>query len=246
MAEIFINPCYLMDTVSKKTMRIVRGREALFPLLGIVVVLLCLVITAPAVGVVDASTARTLSISALDVGEGSGAPGFIEIAAYGTPNETLAILREFRDTVLLTNSPGTFIADTYAVTSPPIATVLEQNEPLRTATRLLLLLPVVYFSALCLNTTAFAAFVVLILLILLILRRHVKVLLKGIGYGALIIAAFTVTVFTFGALGYELPICATVAAYLLPLIIPAAVAACVMVWIESRSKSKPRVVPYSF
>lgn len=230
-------------------MRIVsNGREALFPFLGIVVVLLCIVITATAVGVVDASTARTLGISALDVGdEGSGAPGFIEIAAYGTPmNETIAILREFRDTVLLTNSPGTFIADTYAITSPPIATVLEQNEPLRTATRLLLLVPLIGLSALCLNTTVFAAFVVLNLLILLILRQHVKVLLKGFLYGALVIAAFTVTVFTLGALGYELPICATVAAYLLPLMIPAAVAACVMVWVESQSKSKPRVVPYSF
>ncbi|MBN1763271.1 MAG: hypothetical protein JW878_09405 [Methanomicrobia archaeon] len=228
-------------------MRKVSGREALFPRLGIVVVLLCLVVTATAVGVVDASTARTLSTSALvDVGEGSSStPGFIEIVAYDTPmNETLAILREFRDTVLLTNSPGTFIADTYAVTSPPIATVLEQNEPLRTATRLLLLLPLVYFSALCLNTTAFAAFVVLILILLLVSRRHVKVLLKGIGSGALTIAAFTVTVFTFGALGYELPICATVAAYLLPLIIPVAVAVCIFVWVESRSK--PRVVPYSF
>jgi hypothetical protein len=230
-------------------MRIVsNGREALFPFLGIVVVLLCIVITATAVGVVDASTARTLGISALDVGdEGSGAPGFIEIAAYGTPmNETLAILREFRDTVLLTNSPGTFIADTYAVTSPPIATALEQNEPLRTATQILLLLPLVCLSLLCLNTTAFAAFAVLILLILVILRQHVKLFLKGIGYGVFTIAAFTVTIFTLGALGYELPICATVAAYLLPLIIPVAVAVCVMIWIESRSQSKSRGVPYSF
>jgi hypothetical protein len=228
-------------------MRMVSGREALFPLLGIVVVLLCLGVTVTAVGVVDASTARTLSILTLDVGEGSVAPGFIEIAAYGTPmNEPLAILREFRDTVLLTNSPGTFIADTYAVTSPPIATALEQNEPLRTATQILLLLPLVCLSALCLETTAFAAFAVLILLILVILRQHVKLFLKGIGYGVFTIAAFTVTIFTLGALGYELPICATVAAYLLPLIIPVAVAVCVMIWIESRSQSKSRGVPYSF
>ena len=228
-------------------MRMVSGREALFPLSGsgIVVVLLCLGVTAAAVGVVDASTARTLSISALDVSEGSVAPGFIEIAAYGSPmNEHLDILREFRDTVLLTNSPGTFIADTYAVTSPPVATALEQNERLCTATQLFLLLPLVYLSALCLDTTAFAAFAVLLLLIFLILRQHAKLLLKGVGYGALIIAAFTVTIFTLGALGYELPICATVAAYLLPLIFPVAAVACVMVWIESRST--PRVVPYSF
>lgn len=225
----------------------VRAREAVLPTLGLAV-LLCIALTASVIGVVETSTVTMLSVPAVGETEGlDDAHGFIEITVNGTPmNETRTILYAFRDTFLLTNPPGRFIVGSYYTTSPPIAAVLAQNEPLRRATRLLLVLPLVCFSALCLNTTAFVAFVVLILLILLILRQHVKVLLKGIGYGALTIAAFTVLVFTLGALGYELPICATVAAFLLPLIIPAAVAICIIVWIESQSQSKPRVVPYAF
>lgn len=233
-------------------MRIVSGREALFPVLSILAVLLCFVLTATAVGVAEASTASTasttgtLSISAVGDIDGAGAQSFIEVAAYNTSrDEDLVILRAFRDT-LLSNPPGRFIVGTYYATSPPIAEVLAQNESVRRATWLLLVLPLVCFSAICLNPTAFAAFVVLILVILLVLRRHVKVLLKGIGSGALTSAAFTVTVFTLGALGYELPICAAIAAYLLPLIVPVAVAVCILVWIESRSPSKPRTLSYAF
>ncbi|MBN1762634.1 MAG: hypothetical protein JW878_06130 [Methanomicrobia archaeon] len=163
---------------------------------------------------------------------------FIATAAYDSPvDEHLEVLRAFRDTVLLTNPVGRFIVGTYYTTSPPIADAVAESDNLRAATRLFLLTPLIYLSAICLNTMAFAAFVVLMLILLFVLKRHVKVLLKGIGYGALTVAAFTVTVFTLGALGYELPVCAAIAAFLLPLIIPAAVAVCIIVWIESRSQS---------
>ncbi|MGC9444924.1 MAG: CFI-box-CTERM domain-containing protein [Candidatus Methanospirareceae archaeon] len=155
----------------------------------------------------------------------------------------LAILRQFRDAVLLTNPVGTFLWTTYATVSPPIADALLAREHLRVATRLLLLTPVVYLAALCLNTIALLAFIVLILLVLVILRRHLKTVFKGVLYGLLASAAFVVASITLGALGYELPVCAVVAAYLLPVITPVGLAVCVITWIESPARPRPRPRP---
>lgn len=221
-------------------MRSVNTTEAVFHTFGIVVFLLCIVVPAVCIIGVSTATATTLSVPALGDAD-------LATAVYGSPvNENLDILRALRDTVLLTNPAGEFIVNTYYITTPPIATALAQNEHLCTATRLLLFTPLVFLSALCLNMTAFAAFSVLILIVLFVLRRHITLILKGIGYGALTIAAFTVTIITLGALGYELPLCAAIAAYLLPVIIPAAVAVCILTWIESRSPPQPKTRPYPF
>lgn len=219
--------------------------EAVSHTFGIVVFLLCIVVLPVVVCIsgVSTATATTLSVPALGLGDAAD----LATAVYGTPvNENLDILRAFRDTVLLTNPAGDFLVNTYYITSPPIATALAQNERLCTATRLLLFTPLVFLSALCLNMTAFAAFNILILIVLFVLRRYVTLILKGIGYGALTIAAFTVTVITLGAIGYELPLCAAIAANILPLIIPAAVAVCILTYIVSRPRSQPKITNYLY
>lgn len=163
------------------------------------------------------------------------------VVSVSPDDPQLEILRHFRDDVLLTNPVGAFLWTTYATVSPPIAEVLIEREHLRTATRILLLTPVVYLAALCVNTIALLAFLVLILLVLAILRRHLRVFSKGVLYGFLASAAFAIAAVTLGAIGYELPVCAVIAAYLLPVIIPVGLAVCVFTWIESRAY--PRAVP---
>jgi len=161
-----------------------------------------------------------------------------------SPDEPqLEILRLFRDSVLLTNPVGAFLWTTYTAVSPPIAEVLVEHEHLCTATRILLLTPVVYLAALCVNTIALLALLVLVLLVLVILRRHLKTVLQGVLYGLLASAAFAVAAVTLGALGYELPVCAVIAAYLLPVIVPVGLGVCVITWIESRARPRAHLKP---
>ena len=69
---------------------------------------------------------------------------FIATAAYGTPMaEELNILREFRDTVLLSNRAGTAFVSLYYDTSPPIADFISRHEFLRTAVRVGFVNPIV-------------------------------------------------------------------------------------------------------
>ena len=61
---------------------------------------------------------------------------FIATAAYGTDTATeLDIMREFRDTVLLTNSLGAGFVHFYYRTSPPVADLISRHDVLRTAVR---------------------------------------------------------------------------------------------------------------
>ena len=197
-------------------------------LIGVILIVGKIIIVVTAVGIIGISTATTLGVPAY------GDNVDIATAVYGSSmNENLNILREFRDTILLTNPPGTFIVEAYRITGPPIAAALAQSDGLRAATLVLLITPMVYLSAICLNTLAFITLIILIALILFILRRSAKVILKGIGCAAITIAAFTVTVFTLGALGYELSVCAEIGAYLLPVIIPASLCVCMLDWIKT-------------
>jgi hypothetical protein len=53
---------------------------------------------------------------------------FIATASYGTDHSSIAVLQEFRDGHLLTNSPGRVLVSLYYKNSPPIARFIEKNE----------------------------------------------------------------------------------------------------------------------
>jgi len=75
---------------------------------------------------------------------GGGEGCFIATAAYGSYMEpAVMILREFRDTYLLTNPIGTAFVHLYYRTSPPLASFIAKHKKLRTMTRWTLT-PIIY------------------------------------------------------------------------------------------------------
>ena len=161
---------------------------------------------------------------ASDEYEGEGGECFIATAAYGTPmNKNIDVLRKFRDKILIGNSPGESFVKTYYSTSPPIAQVLSNNEFLRTATRVLLITPLVYAANTILNGT-FLIILGFCIVVGLFLARKNKIraskILKSLGLGVLTAAILSMTVFILGYLSYSASFFAVIAACILPLIIP--------------------------
>ena len=163
---------------------------------------------------------------------------FIATAAYGTSlHENIDILRSFRDKVLMQTSPGGALVTTYYSTSPPIADALAKNEGLRSAVRLLLLTPLVYFAERILSGIGLIAVVFLGLGAFFGRRRYIKIVLKAIGLGLSTAVALTGIVFALGWLAYTYPVCAVISAHILPLIIPAAIGAGAMVLVLWKPKN---------
>lgn len=76
---------------------------------------------------------------------------FIATAAYGSYFDPyVKILRNFRDTFLLTNHPGQSFVAWYYKVSPPIADSVKASETMKAFARIMLL-PAVGFAYLCLN-----------------------------------------------------------------------------------------------
>ncbi|MBL0226646.1 MAG: hypothetical protein IPQ16_14060 [Geobacteraceae bacterium] len=72
-------------------------------------------------------------------GGGGGGGCFIATAAYGSYlHPQVKILRDFRDTRLLTTAPGRACVAVYYRLSPPVAKIISQNSILRLLVRLLL------------------------------------------------------------------------------------------------------------
>jgi len=94
---------------------------------------------------------------AVEEGGGVGSAGssgggcFIATAAYGSLLEPqVALLREFRDSFLLTNAPGKAFVSLYYTYSPPIADYIAEHEFLQQVVRVLLL-PLIGISYLLVN-----------------------------------------------------------------------------------------------
>ena len=164
---------------------------------------------------------------------------FIATAAYGTSlHKNIDILRNFRDKILVQTPPGRTLVTTYYSTSPPIANALAKNDSLRSAVRLLLITPLVYFAEMILNGVCLIAIVFLGLGAFFVgmRMRSLKVVLKAFRLGLLTAAVLTGMVFALGWLAYTYPGCAVIATYILPLIIPTSMGVGVMVLVLLKSQ----------
>ncbi|MFC1587868.1 CFI-box-CTERM domain-containing protein [Planctomycetota bacterium] len=84
--------------------------------------------------------------SATSGGGGGGGGCFIATAAYGSYSEKhVILLREFRDSCLITNTPGRWLVSKYCQYSPPLAASIENKPVTKTLVRLSLL-PIIALS----------------------------------------------------------------------------------------------------
>lgn len=149
---------------------------------------------------------------------------FIFTAVLGTQAvQDLKYMRLFRDNVLMLTPVGHAFVDVYYMASPPIAEVLSHNEFLRIATRTFFVMPALYFSE-----AIFSPFSPLLLLalvpttLLLHKKRKITIFLSVLEQGMLISGSIVSLVFILGILANTWPVCAVVAAILLPTVLPLA------------------------
>ena len=182
------------------------------------------VFTASAVGTTNiTASAEDVTSNATTVNVVTApSPCYIATATYGTPlDRRIDILRDFRDEVLMTNPIGEAFVSTYYRTSPPIADALRGNDGLRTITRSTLIDPLVSLSKFALNGILLV-FIIGLTTVLSFRKDRAKIL-RPLLVGAGSILLFTAVIFSLGFIGYAIPFCATIGAYMLPFVIPLSV-----------------------
>jgi hypothetical protein len=99
---------------------------------------------------------------------GGGGGCFIATAAFGSPLEKhVSILRNFRDTHLLTNTPGRMFVAFYYRHSPPIANYISESGILRFIVRVSLM-PLILFTASMMQHGIFSTVLMTLLILMLI------------------------------------------------------------------------------
>jgi len=94
---------------------------------------------------------------------------FIATAAYGSKlNPGVAILRQFRDTKLLTNMPGQAFVRFYYNISPKIAEHIAESSLLKGAVKILLL-PVIAMAYILLNLPFIPAAVTIMVIVIVVI-----------------------------------------------------------------------------
>jgi len=164
----------------------------------------------------------------------NGSLCFIATAVYGSSEaEDLDVLRSFRDQALMPTTPGKALVEAYYLTSPPIADAIRQNEGLKMAVKTLLVAPMIYFIKMILSVFSLVFVGICSMGTLLLKRKHkLTIALKSLGFGASFAVLLLGLIFCLGWLAYTWKIYATIAAYLLPTILPASISIIVLKWLR--------------
>ena len=163
-------------------------------------------------------------------------PCFIATAVYGSSEaRNLDVLRSFREQVLMPTTFGKALVETYYSTSPPIADTIRQNEGLKIAVKTLLVVPVIYFVKMILSVFNLVILGICLIVTLQLMRKHkLMIALKAVGFGASVMVLLIGLIFCLGWLAYTWKICATIAAYLLPTILPVSISITALKWLRSK------------
>jgi len=103
---------------------------------------------------------------------GGGGGCFIATAAYGSIMEPhVVLLRQFRDSYLLTNPAGQKFVELYYSYSPPVADIIKQSELLKTVVRIALW-PLVAAAYLMVNGLWYVLLLPLMGLCMIVMRRR--------------------------------------------------------------------------
>lgn len=113
-----------------------------------------------------AGTPRVCSVNSSNINSDSRC--FIATAAFGSPFHTyVGLLREFRDSYLLTNPLGRWFVTIYYNNSPPIAEIIKDNSGLKAIVKIFLI-PAIIVSWAMLKTTLSEKIILTVLLAILI------------------------------------------------------------------------------
>jgi parallel beta-helix repeat protein len=164
---------------------------------------------------------------------------FILTAVLGTQaQKDLNCLRAFRDKVLTSNPLGTAFVKFYYEASPTIADVLSNNELLKALTAIFFVQPILLATKMTISPYSPIIYTIFATLCLCVAKKgKLKTLLKIIGFFTLTAAALSITALTLGLAATIVPQASTIAASILPTIIPTAITISILKVIPKRKVS---------